>query len=59
VRLTKYQAVRNQIAEAQKIAAGNGSDQDIAEAKIELEVSAAAPAIHAAREHLRARESYG
>lgn len=32
------QAVRNQIAEAQKIASGNGSEQDIAEAKIELEV---------------------
>lgn len=33
------QAVRNQIAEAQKIASGSGSEQDIAEAKIELEVS--------------------
>jgi hypothetical protein len=32
------QAVRNQIAEAQKIASGSGSEQDIAEAKIELEV---------------------
>ena len=32
------QAVRSQIAEAQKIAAGSGSEQDIAEAKIELEV---------------------
>ncbi|KAL5427836.1 hypothetical protein PMIN04_001045 [Paraphaeosphaeria minitans] len=32
------EAVRNQIAEAQKIAGGNGSEQDIAEAKIELEV---------------------
>ncbi|PLB41455.1 F1F0 ATP synthase subunit delta [Aspergillus candidus] len=31
-------AVKNQIAEAQKIAGGNGSEQDIAEAKIELEV---------------------
>ncbi|KAJ9622347.1 delta subunit of the central stalk of mitochondrial F1F0 ATP synthase, atp16 [Taxawa tesnikishii (nom. ined.)] len=31
-------AVRNQIAEAQKIANGSGSEQDIAEAKIELEV---------------------
>ncbi|KAL2808144.1 ATP synthase [Aspergillus granulosus] len=30
--------VRAQIAEAQKIASGNGSEQDIAEAKIELEV---------------------
>lgn len=38
--LTKEtQAVRNQIAEAQKIASGSGSEQDIAEAKIELEVS--------------------
>jgi F-type H+-transporting ATPase subunit delta len=32
------QAVRAQIAEAQKIASGSGSEQDIAEAKIELEV---------------------
>lgn len=32
------EAVKNQIAEAQKIASGNGSEQDIAEAKIELEV---------------------
>ncbi|GAD92557.1 ATP synthase delta chain, mitochondrial precursor [Paecilomyces variotii No. 5] len=31
-------AVRNQIAEAQKIVNGGGSEQDIAEAKIELEV---------------------
>lgn len=34
------EAIRNQIAEAQKIASGNGSEQDIAEAKIELEVCA-------------------
>lgn len=33
------EAVRNQIAEAQKIAAGGGSERDVAEAKIELEVS--------------------
>jgi len=32
------EAVRAQIAEAQKIVSGNGSEQDIAEAKIELEV---------------------
>jgi F-type H+-transporting ATPase subunit delta len=32
------EAVKSQIAEAQKIAAGNGSAQDIAEANIELEV---------------------
>ncbi|ATY60171.1 ATP synthase delta chain, putative [Cordyceps militaris CM01] len=32
------EAIRNQIAEAQKIASGSGSEQDIAEAKIELEV---------------------
>lgn len=32
-------AVRSQISEAQKIAGGSGSEQDIAEAKIELEVS--------------------
>lgn len=31
-------AVKSQIAEAQKVASGNGSEQDIAEAKIELEV---------------------
>ncbi|KAF7901927.1 uncharacterized protein EAE98_001788 [Botrytis deweyae] len=31
-------AVRSQIAEAQKIVGGSGSEQDIAEAKIELEV---------------------
>lgn len=33
------EAVRSQIAEAQKILGGSGSEQDIAEAKIELEVS--------------------
>lgn len=33
------EAIRAQIAEAQKIANGSGSEQDIAEAKIELEVS--------------------
>jgi hypothetical protein len=33
------QAVKNQIAEAQKVANGGGSEQDVAEAKIELEVS--------------------
>jgi hypothetical protein len=32
------EAVRSQIAEAQKIAGGGGSDIDVAEAKIELEV---------------------
>ncbi|OAR01736.1 hypothetical protein LLEC1_04216 [Akanthomyces lecanii] len=32
------EAIRSQVAEAQKIASGNGSEQDIAEAKIELEV---------------------
>ncbi|KAK4199018.1 putative atp synthase [Triangularia verruculosa] len=32
------EAVRNHIAEAQKVASGNGSEQEIAEAKIELEV---------------------
>ena len=35
------EAVKSQIAEAQKVASGSGSEQDIAEAKIELEVSAA------------------
>lgn len=33
------EAIRSQISEAQKIAGGSGSEQDIAEAKIELEVS--------------------
>jgi F-type H+-transporting ATPase subunit delta len=33
------EAVRSQIAETQKIVGGSGSEQDIAEAKIELEVS--------------------
>jgi F0F1-type ATP synthase epsilon subunit len=33
------EAVRSQISEAQKIANGSGSEQDIAEAKIELEAS--------------------
>jgi F-type H+-transporting ATPase subunit delta len=37
------EAVRNQIAEEQKIAAGGGSEQDIAEAKIALEVSMMPP----------------
>ncbi|UKZ77350.1 hypothetical protein TrVFT333_005070 [Trichoderma virens FT-333] len=32
------EAVRAGIAEAQKVASGNGSEQDIAEAKIELEI---------------------
>lgn len=32
------EAIRSQIAEAQKVASGSGSEQDIAEAKIELEV---------------------
>src|SRR5688572_28821444 len=39
------EAVRNQITEAQKIAGGSGSEQDIAEAKIELEVGCT---VHAA-----------
>lgn len=33
------EAVKSQISEASKIANGSGSEQDIAEAKIELEVS--------------------
>jgi len=32
------EAVRNQLSEAQKIASGGGSEQDIAEANIEIEV---------------------
>ncbi len=35
------EAVKAQITEAQKVANGSGSEQDIAEAKIELEVSSA------------------
>lgn len=34
----EQQAIRSQFAEAQKIASGGGSEQDVAEAKIELEV---------------------
>jgi hypothetical protein len=37
-RFERQQAVKSQIAEAQKMAAGSGSEQDIAEAKVELEV---------------------
>lgn len=37
--VTLIKAVRSQISEAQKIASGGGSEQDIAEAKVELEVS--------------------
>lgn len=37
------EAVRSQIAEAQKVANGSGSEQDITEAKIELEVRAMVP----------------
>lgn len=33
------ESVRAQLAEAQKVASGSGSEQDIAEAKIEIEVS--------------------
>lgn len=33
------ESVRAQISEAQKVASGSGSEQDIAEAKIELEAS--------------------
>lgn len=33
------EAIRTQISEAQKVANGSGSEQDIAEARIELEVS--------------------
>ena len=36
--LTSLQSVKNQIQEAQRIAGGQGSEQDVAEAKIELEV---------------------
>lgn len=43
------EAVKSQIAEATKIASGSGSEQDIAEAKIELEVRQIAPAEHEQR----------
>lgn len=33
------EAVKSQLSESQKIASGGGSEQDIAEAKIEVEVS--------------------
>jgi F-type H+-transporting ATPase subunit delta len=33
------EAVKSQLSESQKIAGGGGSEQDIAEAKIEVEVS--------------------
>jgi F-type H+-transporting ATPase subunit delta len=33
------EAVKSQLSESQKIASGSGSEQDIAEAKIEVEVS--------------------
>ena len=33
------EAIKAQIAEAQKVVSGNGSEQDIAEARIELDVS--------------------
>lgn len=36
--LQPIQAIKSQITEAQRIASGTGSEQDIAEAKIELEV---------------------
>jgi hypothetical protein len=35
---SSIQSVRSQITEAQKIASGGGSEQDVAEAKVELEV---------------------
>ncbi|KAH9238721.1 hypothetical protein K456DRAFT_1193294 [Colletotrichum gloeosporioides 23] len=43
------EAVKSQIAEAQKVANGSGSEQDIAEAKIELEVSSCRTAMQATR----------
>lgn len=43
------EAVKSQIAEAQKVANGSGSEQDIAEAKIELEVSSCRMAMQATR----------
>ncbi|KAH7188315.1 uncharacterized protein B0J16DRAFT_317985 [Fusarium flagelliforme] len=53
------EAIRNQIAEAQKVANGSGSEQDIAEAKIELEGQRATNGIknHASRDSDRRRAS--
>lgn len=48
-------AIRSQIAEAQKVANGSGSEQDIAEAKIELEVCRRN--FHASRRHLLTRHA--
>jgi hypothetical protein len=42
-------AIRAQISEAQKVASGSGSEQDIAEAKIELEVRSPSKAIRFSR----------
>ena len=39
------QSVQTQIQEAQRIAGGQGSEQDVAEAKIELEVWPSLPAV--------------
>ncbi len=44
------QAVRSQITEAQKIATGSGGEQDIAEAKVELEASRIHQVISSRRE---------
>ena len=41
--LNSFQSVKNQIQEAQRIAGGQGSEQDIAEAKVELEVRSSGP----------------
>lgn len=51
------EAVRSQISEAQKIASGSGSEQDIAEAKIELEVIAPTMPPIACANHLQVLES--
>jgi F0F1-type ATP synthase epsilon subunit len=50
-------AVRSQISEAQKVASGSGSEQDIAEAKIELEVSISPSHIRAVLTRLQVLES--
>ena len=44
-------AVRAQLAEAQKVASGSGSEQDVAEAKIEVEVSSRYCASRAEESH--------
>ena len=47
--IASSQAVRSQLTEAQKIAGGSGSELDIAEAKIEIEVRSSCTHTQASR----------